>query len=80
MNSVRKASMPRPSQDLGYGASSLGGQSGYESRPGTSSGSMRRPSVQGPKGTVILDGYRSEIMNGFEGQPRFNPVSIVLLG
>jgi hypothetical protein len=85
MNGTRKALPPRPSEDRGYGgspslngAAQLGGQNGYE-RPGTSNGSVRKPSVQGPNGAVILDGYRSEIMNGFEAKPRFNPVSIALL-
>lgn len=86
MNGIRKALPPRPSQDLGYGDSALnggarfGGQNGYENRPGTSNESMRNPSLQGVNGAVILDGYRNEIMNGFEGKPRFNPVSIVMLG
>lgn len=76
---MRKALPPRPSQDLGYGGAQFGGQNGYE-RPGTSSGNGRKgPSVQGPNGAVILDGYRNEIMNGFEGKPRYNPVSTTLL-
>lgn len=86
MNSMRKALPPRPSQDLGYGGSPplnggtlAGGQNGYENRPGTSNGNMRKPSVQGPNGAAILDGYRNEIMNGFEGKPRYNPVSTTLL-
>lgn len=87
MNGMRKALPPRPSQDLGYGGSpslnggaQFGGQNGYENRPGTSNGNMRKPPLQGPNGAVILDGYRNEIMNGFEGKPRFNPVSIVRKG
>ena len=81
MNGMRKALPPRPSQDLGYGSPAMngggqfGGQNGYE-RPGTSNG--RKPSVQGPNGAVILEGYRNEILNGLPS-PRFNPVSIALL-
>ena len=85
MNGIRKALPPRPSQDLGYGGSqaSNGGaqfakQNVYENRPGTSNGNMGRP-AQGPNGAIILDAYRNEIMNGFEGKPRFNPVSPALL-
>ncbi|KAH8819947.1 Up-regulated during septation-domain-containing protein [Xylogone sp. PMI_703] len=30
----------------------------------------------GPSGTVILDGYRNDILNGFEGEkPRYNPLN-----
>jgi hypothetical protein len=76
---MRKPLPPRPSQDLGYGGAQSGGQNGYENRPGTSDGNVRKPSIQGPNGAVILEGYRNEIMNGFEGKPRFNPVSTVLV-
>jgi hypothetical protein len=81
MNGMRKALPPRPSQDLGYGSPAMngggqfGGQNGFE-RAGTSNG--RKPSVQGPNGAVILEGYRNEILNGLPS-PRFNPVSIALL-
>ena len=69
-NGMRKALPARPSQDLAYGGSpaingaQFGGRNAYENRP-----------VEGPNGASILDGYRNEIMNGFEGKPRFNPVS-----
>lgn len=36
-------------------------------------------STQGPNGAVILEGYRDDIMNGFQGEkPRYNPVSFHL--
>ena len=83
---MRKALLPRSSQDVGYGDSltvnggaQLGVQNGYENGPSISNGSTRKPSVRDPSGAIILDGYKHEILNGFEGKPRFNPVSIVLL-
>jgi hypothetical protein len=87
MSNMRKALPARPSQDLEYGGSQslnggaqYGGQNGYENRSGPLNVDMRKPSVQGPNGAVILDGYRDEIINGFEGKPRFNPVSTALPG
>jgi hypothetical protein len=35
-----------------------------------------RYDVQAPNGSIVLEGYREDILNGFEEpQPRYNPVS-----
>lgn len=74
LNGQRKALPPRPSQDLGYG----GIQNGYRKEnvdprgPGAQNG--RKPGVQEASGRMILQGYGSEISNGFEQTPRYNPV------
>lgn len=81
-----KALPPRPSADLGYG----GGQGEYgvpkkvyrndENADPRSYGAPGQVGARGrsqePNGRVVLEGYRSDIMNGFEApKPRYNPVS-----
>jgi len=70
-----------PSQDLGYGGA-YGGQNGYRNENVDSrsyaSAEPRSAGLQGPNGRVALEGYRKDIMTGFEGdKPRYNPVSAV---
>jgi hypothetical protein len=81
-----KALPPRPSADLGY----RGGQGDYgipqkgyrndENAEPLSYGAQgqkgQRGRSPGPNGRVILEGYRNDIMTGFEvPKPRYNPVS-----
>ena len=40
--------------------------------PGMQAG--KRP-PQEPNGRTVLEGYRKDIMNGFQENPRYNPVS-----
>jgi hypothetical protein len=77
---LRKALPPRPSQDLGYGGG--GAQNGYRNGDGNSyvpsdprlNGRME--GQQEPNGKVVLEGYRSDIMSGFQEKSRYNPVSV----
>jgi len=78
----RKVLPPRPSQDLGYGSANTGVVGGAQNRSG-GRGDNYAPqngrvamSSQEPGGRTILEGYRQEIMTGFEEKPRYNPVSI----
>jgi hypothetical protein len=82
----RKALPPRPSADLGYrgGQGEYGmPQKGYRSdenvKPkayGAPGQNGQRAGPQEPKGRVVLEGYREDIVNGFEAsKSRFNPVS-----
>jgi len=80
-----KALPPKPGQDLGYngGQGGYGGtQNGYRNEnadsrnynAGQQNGRIGGP--QEPSGRTILEGYRKDIMNGFEDEkPRYNPVS-----
>lgn len=81
-----KALPPRPSADLGYrgGPGGYGaGQNSYrndenaEPRSYGAQGQIgQRGGAQEPSGRVVLEGYREDIMNGFEApKPMFNPVS-----
>jgi hypothetical protein len=81
-----KALPPRPSADLGYRGGQGGydaGQNGYrndENAEPRSYGAQvqngQRGGAQEPSGRVILEGYREDIMNGFEApKSMFNPVS-----
>ena len=81
-----KALPPRPSADLGYkgGLGGYGGgQNGYrndenaESRSYATQGQNgQRGGPQEPNGRVVLEGYRNDIMGGFEApKPLYNPVS-----
>ncbi|KAG0652679.1 hypothetical protein D0Z07_0719 [Hyphodiscus hymeniophilus] len=80
MNGVRAAQPSRPSQDVGYGGSNgaaeYGGQNDYSNRTGNETAHLRVPSVQDPNKVIMLDGYRNEIMNGFEGKQHFNHMNI----
>lgn len=77
-----KALPLRPSADLGYkggqGEHGLPLQKGYRNDENTEQRSYggQRGHSQEPNGRVILEGYRNDIMNGFEApKPRYNPVS-----
>jgi hypothetical protein len=84
-----KALPPRPSADLGYreGQGKYGGgqkaQNGYRNDENANPRSYEAPKPNGPRGAsqepnarIILEGYRNEIMNGFESpKPQYNPVS-----
>ena len=82
-----KALPPRPSADLGYkagqGEYGLPLQKGYrhdensEQRSyGAQDQNRQRGRSQEPNGRVILEGYRNDMMNGYEApKPRYNPVS-----
>jgi hypothetical protein len=83
-----KALPPRPSADLGYreGPKWYGsGLNGYKDDENANLRSYDAPKQNGPRGgsqeldgRIALDGYRNEIMNGFETpKPRYNPVSSV---
>jgi hypothetical protein len=83
----RKALPPRPSADLGYrgGQGDFGmPQKGYRNDENANPRSYGIPAQNGqrvrspePNGRVVLEGYRNEIMNGFEvPKPPYNPVSI----
>jgi hypothetical protein len=42
---------------------------GYDTR-------LQTKNTQGPNGAVMLEGYRKDMVNGFEGEkPLYNPVS-----
>ena len=82
-----KALPLRPSADLGYGGGQGrygSGQNGYRndenSAPrtfGTSGQSGQMGGSQVLNGRIVLEGYRNDIINGFEPpKPRYNPVSI----
>jgi len=59
-------------QSLGNGR----GSRDYQRNGSTSAASGRKPSMPGPNGSIILEGYRDELTNGFEGdKPRYNAVS-----
>jgi hypothetical protein len=85
-----KALPPRPgtrdgpySNPQGQFGGPSGQQNGYQaySSPRQANGSSvntrnnENYSPQSPAGAVALEGYRSEILNGFQEKPRFNPVS-----
>ena len=77
----RKALPPRPSQDLGYGSANTAGfggaQNGYGGR-GENYAPQNVKSAMGsqePGGRTMLEGYRQDIMTGFQDKPRYNPVS-----
>lgn len=79
-----KALPPRPSQDLGYGGQGRNGgsaQNGYKGNenvdPRNYGSAMQngRRGLPEPQGRTVLEGYRKDIMNGFEEKPRYNPVS-----
>ncbi len=79
-----KALPTRSSQDLGYnGQGGYGGaQNGYGKEnmsPTSYRSSKQYGRARGPElnGRTVLEGYRPDIMNGFEGEkPRYNPVSV----
>ena len=79
----RKALPPRPSADLGYRGEYGMPQKGYRNDENADPRSFGAPAQNGqrgrspePNGRVVLDGYRNEIMNGFEEpKPPYNPVS-----
>jgi len=85
-----KALPPRPgTRDGPFSNSSqgqfggpLGGQQNGYSAYNTSPTNARREntSSQSPSGAVILEGYRNDIMNGFDEKPRYNPVGICFSG
>jgi hypothetical protein len=75
-----------PSADLGYrnGQGGYGsGQNGYRNDENANPRRYDVPGQNGPRGgsqepngRIALEGYRDEIMNGFEApKPRYNPVS-----
>lgn len=77
---------PRPSADLGYGGRRPQNTydtpvDGDDQPPSTTYSSSRtNPQSQDPPARAILDGYKADIMNGFEGEtPRYNPVSSSVL-
>jgi hypothetical protein len=81
-----KALPLRPSADLGNGGGQGGygsGQNGYRNDEnlaprtfGTSGQSGQMGGSQVPNGRIVLEGYRNDIINGFEPpKPRYNPVS-----
>lgn len=50
---------------------------GYDARLQTKEPLALKTDIQGPKDAVVLDGYRKDMANGFEGEkPRYNPVSL----
>lgn len=76
-----KALPARPSQDMEYGNQGGYGraQNGYNENvdprnygPPTLNG---RKGIPEPNGRVVLEGYRNDIINGFEEKARYNPVS-----
>jgi hypothetical protein len=78
----RKVLPPRPTHDLGYGSANTGGVGGAQNRSrgkvdnyAPQNGRVAMSS-QEPGGKTILEGYRQDIMTGFEEKPRYNPVSI----
>ncbi|KAN0090509.1 Up-regulated During Septation domain containing protein [Hyaloscypha variabilis] len=82
----RKALPPRPSADLGYrgGQGDFGmPQKGYRNDENANPRSYGIPAQNGqrvrspePNGRVVLEGYRNEIMNGFEvPKPPYNPLN-----
>jgi hypothetical protein len=82
-----KALPPRPSADLGYRGGGQGEygvpQKAYRNDENAEPRSYGTPAQKGPRGRsqepngrVVLEGYRNDIMNGFEApKPRYNPVS-----
>jgi hypothetical protein len=77
MNGTKTRLLAKPSQDLGYStAPPVGGQqqNGY----GGMSLSPQKTQGQGSQdldGSMILGGYKDDILNRFEGPvPRLNPV------
>lgn len=76
---------PRPSQDLGYGIVNGSGAPpesyGFRNErngdlPARTYGMTKVGGhSQDPSGRVMLDGYKTDIMNGFEGERQRNPVS-----
>lgn len=78
---------PRPSEDLGYlyGVVNGGGAPpasyGFRNErngdmpPRNYGLSKIGPHSQDPSARVMLDGYKADIMNGFEEKPKHNPVS-----
>ncbi|TVY47746.1 hypothetical protein LOCC1_G002745, partial [Lachnellula occidentalis] len=82
MNGSRSKKLPpRPSQDLGYGIMNGSGSPpdayGFRNErngemPPRSYGMSK---AQDPSGRVMLDGYSEDIMSGFEGEKRINPLN-----
>lgn len=79
-----KALPQRPSQEAYRGGQGgYGGQNGYRNEVnadprnyGATAQSGRKGGPPDPNGRIILEGYRDDILNGFEGpKPRYNPVS-----
>jgi hypothetical protein len=74
----QKVLPPRPGQDLGYGGG-YGGQNVYGNENANPQGygsTQSRGGPPEPNGRVALEGYRKNIINGFDEQkPRYNPVS-----
>lgn len=77
--SQRKPLPSRTGQDLGYGGG-YGGPNRYgNENANPNSYGFAKPKSGGslePNGRIILEGYRKDIVNGFEGEKlRYNPVS-----
>jgi hypothetical protein len=68
---------PRNDSPAGYDSGIQSAQRGPDLRPQTSGRiDFQKMDLQGPNDAVILEGYRNDIMNGFEGEkPLYNPVS-----
>jgi hypothetical protein len=89
MNGTPPRSKPlpsRPSQDIGY-RNGGGPPNGYRNENGNQRGYGDPPprmngmtgGTQEPSRRAVLEGYRPDIMTGFEGErPRYNPVSPLL--
>ncbi|TVY58867.1 hypothetical protein LCER1_G001443 [Lachnellula cervina] len=86
MNGSRSKKLPpRPSQDLGYGIINGTGASpdayGFRNErngelpPRTYGMSKVGTHSQDPSGRVMLHGYSQDIMSGFEGEKRINPLN-----
>jgi hypothetical protein len=71
----RKPASGRPSQEsVGYVPFARKSNEGTQGKAQLES-QIRMPS---PKGKVIFEGYRKDILNNFEGEnPRWNPVRIL---
>ena len=68
----------RPGQENGYGGAHGGNGTKAENTNSRSYGSAtpRTGGSQEPNGRIVLEGYRKDIVNGFETEnPRFNTVS-----
>jgi hypothetical protein len=78
-----KRMAPQPGQGNMYGGGGGGGQNGYgnpdrggQLSPRQYNLSRSSPAVQEPSPKAVLNGYNSDIMNGFPGDvQRYNPVS-----
>ena len=80
MNGTPPRSKPlpsRPSPEKGYRDGGMANNYRNESPRNYNSTNGRSGEASGK---VVLDGYRQEIMNGFEtDKPRFNPVSFIFV-